>query len=161
MSRTSKQVIRYEYELRSKDGTLIEASRAGGGRLQSRLPKAMRACLGTLALGEEQRGEVAAREVFDEQPSLSISMDEFPADVIEVGQRYEAKTVGGRHVSFEVTSVTERIAKVRFLPPPEEERLDYWIRVSAIEEAPPPPAAAYGIDSQAIQIWDSTSIRLA
>jgi FKBP-type peptidyl-prolyl cis-trans isomerase SlyD len=161
-----KKIICVEYELKSKDGKVIESSRTTGplrfvpGR--GELLAALESQITALSVGEEQRGEIPADALL---PSKTIPLAEFPGGAqLTVGQTFEAKDRDGHPVQFKIIGLDDTNAIVRFLHPIGEQDLEFWVKVVNIEvKAPPPlPAAALGIDSAAIQLCgDSARIQLA
>jgi FKBP-type peptidyl-prolyl cis-trans isomerase 2 len=159
------RAIKIQYDLKkSKDGSLIESATLSfvPGRDQI-LPALERKIVG-LKPGEEVSGVLPAREAFGDPellPIADLQRNEFPADsALEVGKRFEAHTATGVDVRFEVLELHPETVKVRFFHPLAEEDVDFRVRVvELIDLAPPPlPASAVGIDSAAIQVWDSQQI---
>jgi FKBP-type peptidyl-prolyl cis-trans isomerase SlyD len=161
-------IFTIEYELRTRDGKVIESSNGaplrfvfGKGRM---LPSLERRLAG-LREGEEDVGVLPAAQAFGDPtvlPTAEVPRGEFEPDVpLSPGRRFEARTRAGEDVRFEIVAVGAATVTVRFLHPLADEDLTYWVRLLRVEfpPAPPPvPAAAYGIDSQALQIWDSKAI---
>jgi FKBP-type peptidyl-prolyl cis-trans isomerase 2 len=159
------RAIKIQYDLKlKKDGSLIESATRSfvPGRDQI-LPALERMIIG-LKPGEEVAGVLPAKEAFGDPellPIADLQRNEFPPEVnLDIGRRFEAHTLTGADVRFEVLEVTEATVKVRFFHPLAEEDVDYRIKVvELIDLVPPPlPASALGIDSAAIQVWDSQQI---
>jgi FKBP-type peptidyl-prolyl cis-trans isomerase 2 len=163
-ARGMPRAIKIQYDLKLTNGERIESATLSfvPGRDQI-LPALERKIIG-LKAGEEVAGILPAKEAFGDPellPIADLKRAEFPADVsLDIGRRFEAHTVTGADVRFEVLAVTEEVVKVRFFHPLANEDVDYRIKViELIDLAPPPlPASALGIDSAAIQVWDSQQI---
>jgi FKBP-type peptidyl-prolyl cis-trans isomerase 2 len=158
------RAIKIQYDLKLMDGSLIESATLSfvPGRDQI-LPALEKKIIG-LKPGEEVSGVLPAKEAFGDPellPVADLQRNEFPADTnLDIGRRFEAHTVTGADVRFEVLEVTEATVKVRFFHPLAEEDVDYHVKVvELIDLIPPPlPGSAIGIDSAAIQVWDSQQI---
>lgn len=161
--------IRIEYELKVKGGAVVESS-AKNGPLEyvhgeHRLLPALEKNLEGMAVGEEKRGEIPAREAFGDEsslPTLDMLKKEFPADEkLEVGRAFSAKAPGRDSVRFRIVAVEGDIVKVRLLHELSDRDIEFHVKVLAIVppgarrsvlRPPPPPAAALGIDTGSIQI---------
>lgn len=164
-------VLRLEYEIRTKNGAILESSDDRGllelvpGR--RRLLPALEEIIAGLAVGQEARGELPARRAFGDErvlPTMHIARSEFPvtqaATAPNVGDRYEANTPIGDFVRFSVLAVDDAFVHVRLLHPLHEADLEYRFKLLAVAElgAPPPlPAHVLGIDSAAIEIIEERS----
>jgi len=163
-ARDMPRAIKIQYDLKLTNGSLIESATLSfvPGRDQI-LPALERKIIG-LKPGEEVAGVLPAKEAFGDPellPIADLKRAEFPGDIsLDIGRRFEAHTITGADVRFEILGVTEEVVKVRFFHPLANEDVDYRIKViELIDLAPPPlPASALGIDSAAIQVWDSQQI---
>lgn len=152
-------VLQLEYELRTKEGTLIESSAEHGplefvpGR--RRLLPAIERLIAKLQVGEEIVGELPATRAFGDEgvlPTMELGRPEF-GDEPQVGRQYEAKTSEGAPVRFRVLGVGERTVRVQLLHPLADHDLRYRLKLLAATDPslpPPLPAQALGIDSAAI-----------
>jgi FKBP-type peptidyl-prolyl cis-trans isomerase 2 len=120
-----------------------------------------------MEVGETRRGQLAARDAFGNEeilPERQIPAGEFPSDAKPVvGQIYVARTVEeGLPLRFKVCTIDGELVNVRFLHPLSEHDLEYHLRLIEAKplDPPPPPARAFGLDSAAIQLWDSQQIVL-
>jgi FKBP-type peptidyl-prolyl cis-trans isomerase SlyD len=158
-------VLRLEYEVRTKNGAILESSEDRGllelepGR--RRLLPALEEVIAGLRVGQEARGELPAARAFGDEsvlPTMAIAVSEFPsATRPEPGQRYEATTPIGDFVRFLVLSADDCFVHVRLLHPLHEADLEYRFKLLAsrnVGSPPPLPAHALGIDSAAIQLID-------
>jgi len=158
------RAIKIEYDLKLLDGSLIESSTLSfvPGRDQI-LPALERKILG-LKPGEEVSGVLPAKEAFGDPellPIADLQREEFPPDEeLHVGRCFEAHTATGADVRFQVLELHDATVKVRFFHPLADEDVDYRVKVvELIDLAPPPlPASAIGIDSAAVELWDSQQI---
>jgi FKBP-type peptidyl-prolyl cis-trans isomerase 2 len=171
----SKMLLHLEYAIRIKGGDVIESSEERGPLVfvpgRRRLLPALEHIIATMEVGETRRGQLAARDAFgneDVLPEKQIAASEFPADAKPVvGQVYVARTAeDGRPLRFKVCAIEGRgeaaMVNVRFLHPLSEHDLEYHFRLLEAQslDPPPPPARAFGLDSAAIQLWDSQQIVL-
>jgi FKBP-type peptidyl-prolyl cis-trans isomerase 2 len=154
-------VLRLEYEVRTKNGAILESSDDRGplelepGR--RRLLPALEEVIAGLRVGQEACGELPAARAFGDEnvlPTMAIAVSEFPSATRPLpGQRFEAAI--GDFVRFEVLSVDDCFVHVRLLHFLHEADLEYRFKLLASRTAPPPlPAHALGIDSAAIQLID-------
>ena len=161
-------VLRLEYEVRTKNGAILESSDDRGllelvpGR--HRLLPALEEIIATLRVGQEARGELPAHRAFGDEsvlPTMHIARSEFPSPTVpQAGERYEANTPIGDFVRFSVLAVVDAFVHVRLLHPLNEADLEYRFKLLAVNElgAPPPlPAHVLGIDSAAIEIIEERS----
>jgi FKBP-type peptidyl-prolyl cis-trans isomerase 2 len=161
----SPQVLRLEYEIRTKSGDLLESSASRGplefvpGR--RRLLPALENVIARLNVGEEVSGELEAARAFGDEsvlPTMEISRGEFPeGELPEPGKKYEARTADGNNVRFRVLTANDRFVHVRLLHPLAEADLEYRFKLIAVEDPtrpPPLPARAIGIESSAIHILE-------
>ena len=157
-----KPIVRIEYEIKIKDGPVLESSHERGPLElvmgERRLLPRLEQLIARLAVGEEAAGVLAAPEAFGDEalsPTRDIPRGEFPPDEpLQPGRIFEAHTAGGEPVRFRVEKVADQCVTVRFLHPLAEKDLEYRMKVLAIVDRnpPPPPASALGIDSAAICI---------
>jgi FKBP-type peptidyl-prolyl cis-trans isomerase SlyD len=165
---TLTPVLRLEYEVRTKNGAILESSDDRGllelepGR--RRLLPALEEVIAGLRVGQEARGELPSTRAFGDEsvlPTMAIARSEFPvATRPEPGQRFEATTPIGDFVRFSVLSADEGFVQVRLLHPLNEADLEYRFKLLAITDrgAPPPlPAHVLGIDSAAIELIEERS----
>jgi FKBP-type peptidyl-prolyl cis-trans isomerase 2 len=167
----SKMMLHLEYALRIKGGDVIESSEERGPLVfvpgRRRLLPALEHIIATMEVGETRRGELAARDAFGNEdilPEKQIAAGEFPHDAKPVvGQIYVARTVEeGLPLRFKVCAIEGEMVSVRFLHPLGDHDLEYHLRLLEAQplDPPPPPARAFGLDSAAIQLWDSQQIVL-
>jgi FKBP-type peptidyl-prolyl cis-trans isomerase SlyD len=158
-------VLRLEYEVRTKNGAILESSDDRGllelepGR--RRLLPALEEVIAGLRVGQEAHGELPAARAFGDEsvlPTMAIAVSEFPsATRPEPGRRFEATTPIGDFVRFLVLSVDDCFVHVRLLHPLHDTDLEYRFKLlasRAVSSPPPLPAHALGIDSAAIQLID-------
>lgn len=162
------RVIRLDYEIKVKGGELIESSNERGPLEfvlgQRRLLPALEAKIADMKVGEEKRGVLPAAEAFGDEsqlPTKEIRKSEFPtSDELVVGRVFEARATETQSVSFRIVAVGPETVTVKFLHPLAGADLEYRLKVIASEpvavrRAPPPvPAAALGIDSNAIRLTE-------
>jgi FKBP-type peptidyl-prolyl cis-trans isomerase 2 len=167
----SKMLLHLEYAIRIKGGQVIESSEERGPLVfvpgRRRLLPALEHIIATMEVGETRRGEIPACEAFGNEqllPERQIPASEFPADAPPVvGQVYAARTAEEqRPLSFKVCAIEGDVVSVRFRHPLGEHDLEYHFRLLEAQslDPPPPPARAFGLDSAAIQLWDSQQIVL-
>ncbi len=164
-------VLRLEYEVRTKNGAILESSDDRGllelvpGR--HRLLPALEEIIAGLRVGQEARGELPAHRAFGDEsvlPTMHIARSEFPSAAgsapPQPGERYEANTPIGDFVRFAVLAVDGAFVHVRLLHPLNEADLEYRFKLLACNEVggpPPLPAHVLGIDSAAIEIIEERS----
>ncbi len=158
--------IRIDYEIKLKDGDVIESSAKtgpleyvhGDGRMLPGLEKRLEGA----KAGVEVKGEIPATEAFggeDVFPTKVIAKAEFPKGVdLAVGSTFEAKTGTGETVIFKLIEVTAEGATARLLPVIAGKDLVFRVKVLMIEDPatgtkeivdrkpPPPPAGALKLD---------------
>jgi FKBP-type peptidyl-prolyl cis-trans isomerase 2 len=167
----TKMMLHLEYAIRIKGGDVIESSEERGPLVfvpgRRRLLPALEHIIATMSVGETRRGEIAARDAFGNEellPLRTIPSGEFPdAAPPVIGQIYVARTVEeARPLRFKVCSIEGAEVNVRFLHPLGEHDIEYHLKLLEAQslDPPPPPARAFGVDSTAIQIWDSQQIQL-
>jgi FKBP-type peptidyl-prolyl cis-trans isomerase 2 len=167
----SKMILHLEYAIRIKGGDVIESSEERGPLVfvpgRRRLLPALEHIIATMSVGETRRGELSAREAFGNEqilPEKQIAAAEFPRDAKPVvGHVYLARTIEhGQSLRFKVCAIAGNSVTVRFLHPLSEHDLEYHFRLLEAQslDPPPPPARAFGLDSAAIQLWDSQQIVL-
>jgi FKBP-type peptidyl-prolyl cis-trans isomerase 2 len=167
----SKMLLHLEYAIRIKGGDVIESSEAHGPLVfvpgRRRLLPALERIIATMEVGETRRGELAACEAFGNEqvlPEKQIAAAEFPEDAPPMlGREYAARTAEEqRPLRFKVAAIDGTQVTVRFLHPLGDHDIEYHFRlVEALPlDPPPPPARAFGLDSAAIQLWDSQQIVL-
>ena len=156
-------VLRLEYEIRTKNGEVLESS-ADRGPLEfvpgrRRLLPALEEVIAKLKVGEEAKGELPAAKAFGDPallPTMEIARAEFPAgELPEAGKRFEAKTANGEAVRFLVLSSNEKFVTVRLMHPLADADLEYRFKLLDAHESqvpPPLPAHVLGIDSSAIVV---------
>ena len=164
-------VLRLEYEVRTKNGAILESSDDRGPLVlepgRRRLLPALEEVIAGLRVGQEARGELPSTRAFGDVsvlPTMAIARSEFPspteAKVPKPGDRFEATTPIGDFVRFLVLSVDDAFVHDRLLHPLNEADLEYRFKLLAVNErgAPPPlPAHVLGIDSAAIEIIEERS----
>ena len=156
--------VRLEYELKVKNGDVIESSRKSGPILYEhgagRMLAGLEQRLEGMSIGDEKRGVIPAAEAFGTEESLptrELPRKEFPTgEKLEVDRVFQAKDAQGQPVSFKIVSVGADKVKVRFLHPLAGKDLEFWVKVLMIDDPasrkraavapPPPPADALGVD---------------
>jgi FKBP-type peptidyl-prolyl cis-trans isomerase 2 len=167
----SRTVVHLEYAIRIKGGDVIESSEERGPLVfqpgRRRLLPALEKIIAGMKVGETVRGELPAKDAFGNEallPLKTIPRVEFPdEDPPTPGRAYEAKSVlDERPLCFKVASVDGEQVTVRFVHPLGDKDLEYHLRLLAVEslDPPPPPARAFGLDSAAIQLYESGAIQL-
>ncbi len=120
-----------------------------------------------MQVGVTQRGELDASEAFGDEsllplreiPKAEFSHDEAP----EPGRVYDARTPEeGKPLRFKIQAVEGETVTVRFLHPLSDKAIEFHLRLLRVEslDPPPPPARAFGIESAAIQLHESSAIQL-
>ena len=171
MKITAGSIVRLEYELRIKDGDVIESSSKSGpiqyvhgeGKLLPALEKRLEGLSG----GQTLVGELPASEVTPPEDTLAkreIPRTEFPKDaVLEVGSLYQGKAQTGAVVNLRIVAVDDQKVTVRLLSPIAGKDLAFRVRVVLIEDPvsrkrevvvkkpPPLPAEALGLDVDPVE----------
>jgi FKBP-type peptidyl-prolyl cis-trans isomerase 2 len=156
-----------EYELKVKDGDVIESSAKNGpvryvqgeGRMLSGLEQR----LAGLSPGDERAGEIPARDAFGTEESLPVkemARQDFPGDAAPaVGAVFEARSGGrGEPVAFKVVAVTKDKVTVRFLHPLVGRDIEFKVKILAVDDpkarkpgAPPPGPGVVELDLDEVQ----------
>ncbi len=158
-------VVRIEYEIRVKEGDVIESSTESGPvqyvHGDGKLLPALERRLEGMSAGQTLEGEIPAAEAVPEDkiPTRTIPRAEFPAvGAIEVGSSFEAHLPGGRSVTLQVVAVDDKVVKARVMPPFAGKNLTFRVHVIRIEDplshtvsavrkpAPPLPAEALKLE---------------
>lgn len=171
MKLSARTAIHLEYAIRIKGGDVIESSVERGPLVfvpgRRRLLPALEKVIAGMQPGDTCRGELPAAEAFGDEsllPLREIPRAEFATDEApEPGRVYEARTTDDhRPLRFKVQEVEGDTVVVRFLHPLGDNDIEYHLRLLRVEslDPPPAPASAYGIDSGAIQLHESTQIVL-
>jgi FKBP-type peptidyl-prolyl cis-trans isomerase SlyD len=172
MNVTARHTVRIEYELKVKGGAVVESSDKNGPleyvHGEHRLLPALERQIEGMAVGEEKRGELAAKDAFGDESSLptrELLRKEFPPDEkITVGRVYSAHLPGQDPVRFKIVADEGALIKVRFFHELSDRDIEFRVKILAIEpprarrsvlQPPPPPAAALGIDTGSITIVTS------
>lgn len=141
--------VRIEYELKVKDGAVIESSqktgpleyRQGTGKM---LPGLERRLEG-LSAGEQRSGVIAAAEAFGTEDSLPIKQmarQEFPSTLTpRPGLVFQAKSPNGEEISFKVIEATPDKVAVRLLHPLVGRDLEFKVKVLSVTDPRHPPMA--------------------
>lgn len=157
-------IVKLEYEIRTKDGELLESSAERGplefvpGR--RRLLPALEQVIASMRVGDQVEGRLDAAHAFGDEsvlPTMDLVRAEFGEEAPQPGKQYEAKTVGGDSVRFRVLTVDDARVHVRLLHPLADKDLEYRFKLLSVEDPslpPPLPARAIGLDSAAIQILE-------
>ena len=168
MKVSANHTVRLDYELKIKDGAILESSQQTGplqyvhgqGKFLAGLERKIEGC----AVGDEKKGELPPAEAFGDEsvlPIREIPRREFPeSEKLTVGRIFEAKTAGPDMVRFKIVELEDKLVKVRFLHPLADKTLEYRVKILSIDPprgrgsvlVPPPPAQAFGIESAAIEI---------
>jgi FKBP-type peptidyl-prolyl cis-trans isomerase 2 len=168
MKITAGSTVRVEYELKVEGGAVVESSQANGPleyvHGEHRLLPALERHLEGMAVGDEKRGKLAAREAFGDESMLPVRdllKKEFAAgEQLTVGRVFAAKAPGqAAAVRFKIVAVEGELVKVRFLHELAERDIEFRVKVLGVEppharrsvlRPPPPPAQALGIDTGSI-----------
>jgi FKBP-type peptidyl-prolyl cis-trans isomerase SlyD len=159
-------IVRMDYEVRIKDGDVIESSSNAGaieyehgtGKMLPGLEKKLEG----QSAGHEIKGEIAAVDVLgpeDGFPTSPLLKANFPKDVeMKVGATFEAKTPKGDPMLLKVVDVGADSATMRLLPVIFGKDLTFRAKILMIQDPksgqkvvvdrkpPPPPAAALKVD---------------
>lgn len=157
-------IVRLEYELRIKDGDVLESS-AKSGPIQyvhgeGKLLPALEKRLEGLDAGQSLSGEIPAQEVTppeDELPKEEIPRSQFPSDAkLEVDSLYQGSTATGATLNLRIVSADDKVVMVRLLSPIAGKNLAFKVRVISIEDPvagkkevvvkKPPPLPAEALD---------------
>jgi FKBP-type peptidyl-prolyl cis-trans isomerase SlyD len=154
--------VRIEYQLKVKNGEVIESSAKSGPLRyvhgEGKMLPGLEQRLEGLSPGDERQGEIPAREAFGTEDSLPVKQmrpSEFPTDIKPtVGLVFEAKTGRGDVVSFKVVSVTKDVVSVRLLHPLVGRDIEYQVKVLSVNDpnasraagAPPLPPGVVELD---------------
>jgi FKBP-type peptidyl-prolyl cis-trans isomerase SlyD len=153
--------VELEYELKIKDGEVIESSARSGplryvhgdGKMLPGLEKRLEG----LSPGDERRGEVPAAEAFGTEETLpvtQIARDGFPPGTkLEAGAVFEAKDpASGAPIRFKILSLNNAGASVRLLHPLAGRDIEFRIKVLAVRDSsapadrPPPVPGVIELD---------------
>jgi FKBP-type peptidyl-prolyl cis-trans isomerase 2 len=157
-----------EYELKVKDGEVIESSERNGPlrytQGEGKMLPGLEQRLEGLSPGDERAGEIPAREAFGTEESLPVkemARKDFPGDAAPaVGAVFEAQARSGRNetVAFKVVAVTSDKVTVRFLHPLVGRDIEFKVKVLAVDDpkarkpgAPPPPPGVVELDLEEVQ----------
>jgi FKBP-type peptidyl-prolyl cis-trans isomerase SlyD len=164
MKITAGSIVRLEYELRIKDGDILESS-AKSGPIQyvhgeGRLLPALEKRLEGLAAGQSLSGEIPASEATPDNESLpteQIARADFPKDAqLAVGVLYQGKTAAGAPINLRIVAMDDTTVTVRLLPAIAGKDLSFKVKVILIEDPvshkrevvvkKPPPLPAEALD---------------
>jgi FKBP-type peptidyl-prolyl cis-trans isomerase 2 len=174
MKVTAGHTIRIEYELKVKGGAVLESSERTGPleyvHGEHRLLPALERHLEGMAVGDDKRGEIPAKDAFGDESALpvrDIPRKEFPAnEKLTVGRIFAANAPGQAAVRFKIVAVEAELVKVRFLHELADKDIEFRVKILGIVppgarrsvlRPPPPPADAIGIDSAAIAVVSDDS----
>ena len=131
-----------EYELKVKNGDVIESSAKNGplryvqgdGKMLAGLEQRLEG----LSPGDERAGEIPAREAFGTEESLPVKKmthEDFPDDnPPAIGTVFEARSGRNEPVAFKVVSVTKDKVTVRFLHPLVGRDIEFKVKVLAVDD---------------------------
>ena len=164
MKITAGSIVRLEYELRIKDGDVLESS-AKSGPIQyvhgeGRLLPALEKRLEGLAAGQSLSGEIPAAEATPDDetlPTEQIARADFPKDAeLAVGVLYQGKTATWAPINLRLVAIDDQNVTVRLLPAIAGKDLAFKVKVILIEDPvshkrevvvkKPPPLPAEAID---------------
>jgi len=152
--------VRIEYELKIKDGEVIESSARSGplqyvqgaGKMLAGLEKRLEG----LSAGDERAGTIPAAEAFgteDALPLKKMTRKEFPEGITSrIGLIFQAKGPNGEAVNFKVISTTADEVSVRLLYPLVGRDLEFKVKVLSVTDprfpaaAPPLPAGVVELE---------------
>jgi FKBP-type peptidyl-prolyl cis-trans isomerase SlyD len=158
-------IVRIDYELKVKNGAVIESSAKSGplryqhgdGKMLPGLEKRLEG----LSAGEERQGEIPAREAFgteDALPLKEMGRADFPAGTApQPGLVFEAKGPHGEAVSFKVVAATDQKVTVRLLHPLVGRDLEFRVKVLSVDDppragsAPPLPPGVVELDLEELE----------
>lgn len=141
--------VSIDYELKVKDGDVIESSaqsgplryRHGGGKMLPGLEKRLEG----MSAGDERKGEIPAVEGFGTEASLPtkpMSRTEFPDGKLPaVGSVFAARGPAGESIQFKVIAAAADNVTVRLMHPLIGRDLTYRVKVLSIEPPSRPGAA--------------------
>jgi FKBP-type peptidyl-prolyl cis-trans isomerase SlyD len=134
--------VRIDYELKVKDGAVIESSQESGpleylqgaGKMLPGLEQRLEG----LSPGEQRSGVIPAAEAFGTEESLPIkemAREEFPSALTpRAGLVFQAKGPHGEDVSFKVIEATPTKVAVRLLHPLVGRDLEFKVKVLAVAD---------------------------
>jgi FKBP-type peptidyl-prolyl cis-trans isomerase SlyD len=152
--------VELSYELKVKGGAVIESSERSGplryvhgdGKMLPGLEKRLEG----LQPGDEQKGEIPAREAFGTEESLPVTQmarSVFPKGLkVEPGAVFEGKDpASGAPVHFKILSANATTASVRLLHPLVGRDIEYQVTVLSVRDAaakggPPPIPGVVELD---------------
>jgi len=149
--------VRIDYELKVKNGDVIESSAKSGPLRyvhgQGKMLPGLEKRLEGLSPGDERKGEIPAREAFGTEDSLPLkdmARRDFPAGAAPApGVVFQAKGPHGEPVSFKVVSASADKVTVRLLHPLVGRDLEFRVKVLAVDDprhAPPLPPGVVELD---------------
>jgi FKBP-type peptidyl-prolyl cis-trans isomerase SlyD len=154
--------VRIEYQLKVKDGDVIESSaRSGPLRYvhgEGKMLAGLEQRLEGLSPGDERQGVIPANDAFGTEESLPLKEmrpSEFPEGTTPTpGLVFQAKTGDGGAVSFKVVSAANDAVTVRLLHPLVGRDLEYQVKVLSVDAPdaprssgrPPPPPGVVELD---------------
>ena len=147
--------VRIAFELKVKGGAVIESSAKNGSidyiHGEGKLLPCLEKRLEGMAVGEEKRGVIPAKEAVGEEsqmPTKKLRRQDFPAEAkVEKGLLFEAKGPGGQPLNFKVIEAKGDDVTVRLLHPLMGKDLEFYVKVLMIDDpqarrreglAPPP-----------------------
>jgi FKBP-type peptidyl-prolyl cis-trans isomerase 2 len=135
-------VVRIEYELRVKDGDVLESSKKSGPleyvHGEGKLLPALEKRLDGLAAGQKLEGTIPASEVSPPEeglPTRKIPRAEFAKGVsLEVGELFAATTANGASINLRIVAVDDKHVTVRMLPPLAGKDLLFSVKVIGLRD---------------------------
>ncbi|MGZ3416422.1 MAG: FKBP-type peptidyl-prolyl cis-trans isomerase [Polyangiales bacterium] len=142
MKITRGSVVRMEYELRVRDGDVLESSKKSGPiqyvHGEGKLLPALEKRLEGLAAGQKLEGTIPSAEVSppeDGLPTKKIPRAEFAKDVaLEVGEMFAATTANGATINLRIVAVDDKHVTVRMLPPIAGKDILFSVKVIEIRD---------------------------
>lgn len=151
-----------EYELKVKNGDVIESSAKNGplryvhgeGKMLPGLEKRLEG----LTVGDERSGEIPAREAFGTEDSLPLkemARADFPdGAALAPDSVFEARSDRNEVISFKVVALSKSSVTVRLLHPLVGRDIEYKVKVLAVDDpksAPPLPPGVVELELDEIQ----------
>lgn len=135
-------VVRIEYELRVKDGDVLESSKKSGPieyvHGEGKLLPALEKRLEGLGAGQKLEGTIPSSEVSPPEeglPTRKIPRAEFAKGTsLEVGEMFAATMANGGTVNLRIVAVDDKHVTVRMVPPLAGKDLLFSVKVIGIRD---------------------------
>ncbi len=139
-------LVKMEYELRIKDGEVIESSEErgpieylhGAGLMLPGLEKR----IAGLKAGDTQQGVIPTAEAYgpkESLPTTTLTREDFPIkeELVE-GKNYEATDPGGKPVRFTILEILDQQVKIRFDHPLAGKDISFKVKILEVREGQEP-----------------------